>query len=79
MKRFFDLIIRFEFFVRRETWWRWHYKRVTLSDKQANEGKCLYCHAGAPPKESLRCDMMKGRDCPCKMNQCLKLKGENWV
>ena len=58
-------------FVKRETWWRHYYQRITLLDKVAWRGKCLVCSAATG---ELRCDISKERKCPCKWNQCLKLK-----
>ena len=60
--------------VLRETWWRRYYKRVTLDEYEAKNGKCLVCHAGTPEDKNIRCDVMHDRDCPCKYNQCLKYK-----
>ena len=58
-------------FIERETWWRRRYKRITLPEKVSWGDRCLECSAatGKP-----RCDVLKGRECPCKWNQCLKLK-----
>ncbi len=58
-------------YIERETWWRRHYKRITLSEKVALRGRCLKCDAA---EGELRCDLFKRRECPCKWNQCLKLK-----
>ena len=60
--------------IKRETWWRPYYKRVNLEEPTTWSGRCLVCHAGTPENKSIRCDIIKGRECPCKHNQCLKLK-----
>lgn len=73
MKWIFNLIE----WIKKETWWRPYYKRITLDGKTTREGRCLVCHAGyinTPANPNTRCNMLKGRDCPCKYNQCLKLK-----
>lgn len=57
-------------FIKKEMWWRIRYKRITLSDKVAWGGNCLECSAATG---ELQCNL-KGRNCPCKWNQCLKLK-----
>ena len=54
----------------RETWWRRHYRRITLSYEIARCGRCLECSAATG---ELQCNL-KERECPCKWNQCLKLK-----
>lgn len=54
--------------IKKETWWRSYYKRVNLDEKVTWGGRCLVCDAGG------ECNMLKGRDCPCKFNQCLKYK-----
>ena len=60
--------------LQRETWWRRYYKRVTLDKKQISGGRCLVCDAGIPRNKSSICNKMRGRDCPCEYNQCLKYK-----
>ena len=60
--------------IKKETWWRLHYKRVNLTDREACNGRCLVCHAGTPGTDHIRCSKSEGRDCPCKYNQCLKFK-----
>ena len=67
-------IINITNWIKKETWWRPYYKRITLDEKTTWGGRCLVCHAGTPENHNIRCDMLKGRDCPCKYNQCLKLK-----
>ncbi len=69
-----ELLVKMIDWFQRETWWRRYYKRVTLDDKTAWGGRCLQCHAGTPEDHNIRCDMLNGRNCPCKYNQCLKLK-----
>lgn len=69
-----EWIVKLICFIKRETWWRPHYRRITLSENMTHGGKCLLCHAGTPKDTSIRCDILKGRDCPCKDNQYLKLK-----
>lgn len=59
--------------IERETWWRKRYKRITLPDKVSWGGRCLECSAGTG---EVRCDASKGRECPCKWNQCLKYKSK---
>lgn len=70
MKWIFNLIE----LIKKETWWRPYYKRVTLDKETTWGGRCLVCHAGTPKNHNIQCDILKGRDCPCKYNQCLKLK-----
>ena len=60
-------------YILRETWWRRRYKRITLPEKVAWDGRCLKCSAAIG---ELRCDALKGRECPCKWNQCLKYKSK---
>lgn len=72
-------LVRLVNWFQRKTWWRRYYKRINLSERQVLEGRCLHCHACTPGKESLRCDIIKDRDCPCKYNQCLKFKREVWI
>lgn len=62
---------KFVCFIKKETWWRKYYKRVQISEFVS---KCDVCVAGTIPIKSMRCDIMKGRYCPCKSNQCLQLK-----
>lgn len=67
-------IVNITNWIKKETWWRPYYKRITLDEKTTWGGRCLVCHAGTPENPKIRCDMLKGRDCPCKYNQCLKHK-----
>lgn len=69
-----EFIFKIIDWIKRETWWRRYYKRVNLDKPTTWGGGCLVCHAGTHGNKSIRCDIMKGRDCPCKYNQCLKLK-----
>lgn len=57
--------------IKRETWWRRRYKRVNLSNPEIFAGRCLACDAATG---ELQCNLLKGRECPCEWNQCLKLK-----
>lgn len=66
-------IIKIVNWIRKETWWRPYYKRVTLDEKTAWGGRCLQCHAGSTEDDSIRCNVIDNK-CPCKWNQCLKLK-----
>ena len=68
-----ELLVKLIDWVKKETWWRPYYKRVTI-DETTWGGKCLQCHAGTPENKSIRCSIIDDRDCPCKYNQCLKLK-----
>lgn len=67
-------LIKIKNWIKKETWWRLYYNRITLDEKTTWGGRCLVCHAGTHGNHNIRCDMLKGRDCPCKYNQCLKLK-----
>lgn len=58
--------------IKRETWWRCYYKRVNLDKATTWGGRCLVCHASM--NKSIQCDIIRGRECPCKYNQCLKLR-----
>lgn len=69
-----ERIVKLIRFIKRETWWRPYYHRVTLDEYMSHGDKCLLCHAGTPGDDSIRCDILKGRDCPCKDNQYLKFK-----
>lgn len=69
-----EFIFKIIVWIQRETWWRRYYKRVNLDEATTLGGRCLVCQAGTPENEHIRCDIMKGRDCPCKYNQCLKRK-----
>ena len=65
---------KFVCFIKKETWWRNRYKRVTHKVGSTDIFyKCNLCDAGDAPKH-LRCDMLRERDCPCKYNQYLKYK-----
>ena len=70
MKWIFNLIE----WIKKETWWRPYYKRVTLDGESTWGGRCLVCHAGTLKNHNIQCNMLKGKDCPCEYNQCLKLK-----
>lgn len=67
-------IIKIINWIKKETWWRRYYKRITLDEETTWGGRCLQCHAGTPENIYIRCSVIDGRDCPCKYNQCLKLK-----
>lgn len=66
---------KFVCFIKKETWWRKYYKRVTFekTTTRASE-KCDSCEAGDILPKSMRCNLIMGRDCPCKDNQYLKYK-----
>ncbi len=68
------IIFKFIDWIKKETWWRPYYRRVTLDKHQTWGGRCLHCHAGTPEDPSIQCNIIMGRNCPCKDNQCLKLK-----
>ena len=56
-------------------WWRYEYKKQTITFEQQNAGRCLRCDAGIyvrSNKSYMRCD--KDHPCPCKENQILILK-----
>lgn len=61
--------------IERETWWRKYYKRIDISHVDIFENRCGMCDAGTP-SQTPRCDVLKGRECPCKWNQCLKYKSK---
>lgn len=63
-------IIKIINWIKKETWWRPYYKRVTLDEKKIKHGRCLTCDAGIFSGCIPVCSF-KGRDCPCKYNQCL--------
>ena len=69
------IIFKIVSWLKRETWWRKHYKRVNICRSLVNEGRCLYCDAanGSLPSK-MKCNIVQGRDCPCKYNQCLRFK-----
>lgn len=74
MKWLFDLIFKIKSFIRRETWWHKYYDRVVFTYKKDVKPaeKCKYCDAGDVPSHSKRaCNIIAGRDCPCKSNQIL--------
>lgn len=58
--------------IRKETWWRRYYKRITLDEKAISRGKCLSCDASIHKGGFPGCSWLRDRDCPCKINQCLK-------
>lgn len=70
MKLIFKLID----WINKETWWRRYYKRVNLDEPTTWGGRCLVCHANTSKNKSIQCNITKGRACPCKYNQCLKLR-----
>lgn len=57
--------------IEKETWWRPYYKRITLDEEETWGGICIQCHAATGEHQ---CNILKGCDCPCKWNQCLKSK-----
>ena len=57
--------------IRKETWWRQHYKRITLNGKTTYDGRCAICDAGFHESLLPKCDSLNGKECPCKINQCL--------
>ena len=60
--------------LERETWWRGRYKRITLPDsKVSGNNSCIECSAATG---ELQCNILKGRECPCEWNQCLKYKSK---
>jgi hypothetical protein len=69
-----EWLIKMIDWFQRETWWRRYYKRITLDEKTTWRGRCLVCDAGTPINKNIMCNMVRGRDCPCKYNQCLKFK-----
>lgn len=73
MKWLFNLIVKLDFFIKRETWWRKYYNRVVFTyNDVAPAEKCNYCDAGdAPCHSGQECNFMEERDCPCKSNQIL--------
>lgn len=55
-------------YIERETWWRRYYRRVTVED----EGhKCMTCECA---DHYPTCNLIRGRDCPCKENQRLVVR-----
>lgn len=65
-------LVKITNWIKRETWWRRRYKRITLPEKVAWSGRCPECSATT---DELRCDT-KSHPCPCKWNQCLKYKSK---
>lgn len=49
--------------IEKETWWRRHYRRITLPNKIAWCGRCLECSAATG---ELQCSIKEGRECPCE-------------
>lgn len=69
------LLIKITNWIKKETWWRRYYKRVTLDEKSTWNGRCIQCHAG-DSTSIIRCSLTGGRECPCKYNQCLRRKAK---
>lgn len=70
------MILKIKLWITKRLWWRFYYRKVKLTDKEADTGRCLHCHAaiyvhgyGNVP----RCDY-RTRPCPCKWNECLNYK-----
>ena len=59
-------------FIKRKTWWRRFYKRITLPAKYVWNGRCLKCDAATGEPQCF----LKWHKCPCKWNQCLKYKNK---
>ena len=60
--------------IKKETWWRKYYKKYTLSNTDAWHGRCTFCDASIDKNDTPRCNIIKGKYCPCKWNECLVRK-----
>lgn len=64
--------------INKRIWWRCYFKKHKLTEQEANSGRCLLCHAGVQVNKDIpRCCRSK-TPCPCKWNECLKIKKEIW-
>ena len=59
-------------------WWRKKYHLSYITSEEEWKGRCLICDAGKQTS-ALRCDSSNFKDCPCKMNQRLVLKQDNYI
>lgn len=61
-------------FAYKKSRWKRYYKKVTLSEKDLQKGRCIYCDAGFSYEGFPRCSERNGRPCPCEYNQYLMKK-----
>ena len=58
-------------------WWRFYYRKTTLTAKEANKGRCLMCQAGIRVNYKDRTQpVCTEHSCPCKWNERLIIKNE---
>lgn len=68
------LIFKIKLWTTRQLWWRFYYRKVKLTDKEAWNEKCLHCHASIHVNRHDNVPVCEYRThpCPCKWNECLK-------
>ena len=58
-------------------WWRFYYRKITLTDKEANKWRCSRCHAGIRVNRNDKTQpICTEHSCPCKWNERLIIKNE---
>ena len=64
--------------IKNKWWWLPYYKKENLGEYESLKGRCLNCYASNLNKEFIdglpSCGY--GNNCPCKMNQRLKLRNK---
>ena len=61
-------------FAYQKPWWKRYYKKVTLSEGDIWEGRCVHCDAGFSYEGFPGCSKINNRPCPCEYNQYLMRK-----
>ena len=70
------LLQEINFWFRRQFWWRLWYYKTKITEREANSGRCLLCHASIKVNRGSNQPVCTNpsNPCPCEYNERLIIK-----